>query len=98
MLIAVTGATGFLGRYLVRQLADASHRLRCWYRPASDRGGFGKHAQAIDGCRANWAMRPRPAPWCVARTPSSTRPCSGKARATGVAAATAPPTSSWAST
>jgi nucleoside-diphosphate-sugar epimerase len=40
MLIAVTGPTGFLGRYLVRHLAGAGHRLRCWYRPGSDRGGF----------------------------------------------------------
>ena len=39
MRIAVTGATGFLGRSLVRTLAD-SHTLRCWYRPESDRTGF----------------------------------------------------------
>lgn len=40
MLIAVTGATGFLGRYIVRRLAQAGHRLRCWHRPSSDRSGF----------------------------------------------------------
>ena len=40
MLIAITGATGFLGRYIVRRLASAGHRLRCWHRPASDRSGF----------------------------------------------------------
>ena len=40
MLIAVTGATGLLGRYLVRHLAGAGHRLRCWYRPTSDRSGL----------------------------------------------------------
>jgi len=39
MLIAVTGATGFLGRYLARHLTATGHRLRCWYRPTSDRGG-----------------------------------------------------------
>jgi nucleoside-diphosphate-sugar epimerase len=46
MLIALTGATGFLGRYLVRHLTAARHRLRCWYRATSDRSGqFGKPEQ-----------------------------------------------------
>jgi nucleoside-diphosphate-sugar epimerase len=40
MLVAVTGATGFLGRYLVRHLSAAGHRLRCWHRPTSDRSGL----------------------------------------------------------
>jgi nucleoside-diphosphate-sugar epimerase len=40
MKIAVTGATGFLGRYIVRHLAELGHELRCWYRDSSDRGGF----------------------------------------------------------
>ena len=48
MRIAITGATGFLGRYLVRQLAGAGHQLRCWHRPDSDRGGFEKQADAIE--------------------------------------------------
>src|SRR5579885_618784 len=48
MLIAVTGATGFLGRYLVRHLVGQGHRVRCWYRPASDRSGFDDLARAID--------------------------------------------------
>lgn len=48
MKIAVTGATGFLGHYLVRQLAGAGHRLRCWYRPESDRGGLDDVAAAIE--------------------------------------------------
>jgi nucleoside-diphosphate-sugar epimerase len=34
MLIALTGATGFLGRYLAERLAGAGHALRCWYRSA----------------------------------------------------------------
>jgi nucleoside-diphosphate-sugar epimerase len=48
MRIAITGATGFLGRYLVRQFAEAGHQLRCWYRPGSDRGGFERQADAIE--------------------------------------------------
>ncbi len=40
MRIAVTGATGFLGRYIGNHLAAAGHLCRCWYRPGSDRGGF----------------------------------------------------------
>ena len=48
MLIAVTGATGFLGRYIVRRLAGAGNHLRCWYRAASDRSGFEAEADAID--------------------------------------------------
>lgn len=40
MRIAVTGATGFLGCYIVRHLAGLGHDCRCWYRPSSDRGGF----------------------------------------------------------
>lgn len=40
MRIAITGATGFLGRCIVRHLAGAGHDCRCWHRPSSDRGGF----------------------------------------------------------
>ena len=39
MQIAITGATGFLGRYLVQRLAG-HNRCRCWYRATSDRGGL----------------------------------------------------------
>ena len=48
MRIAITGATGFLGRYLVRHLAGAGHQLHCWYRPGSDRSGFEKPADDIE--------------------------------------------------
>jgi nucleoside-diphosphate-sugar epimerase len=48
MKIAITGATGFLGRYIVRQLASAGHHLRCWHRVGSDRGGLEDVASAIE--------------------------------------------------
>jgi nucleoside-diphosphate-sugar epimerase len=40
MRVAVTGATGFIGRYIVQHLADQGHSLRCWHRPSSHREGF----------------------------------------------------------
>lgn len=40
MKIAVTGATGFIGHYIVRQLLAAGHQLTCWRRESSDLGGF----------------------------------------------------------
>lgn len=40
MRVAITGATGFLGRYIVNHLAAVGHACRCWHRPESDRGGF----------------------------------------------------------
>lgn len=40
MHIAVTGATGFIGRYLLRQLVGEGHTCRCWHRPVSDRSGL----------------------------------------------------------
>ncbi len=52
MRIAVTGATGFLGRYIVQHLVDLGFELRCWHRATSDRSGFdraGKSLQWIEG-------------------------------------------------
>ncbi len=40
MIVAVTGATGFLGHYVVNRLLSAGHTCRCWYRTGSDREGF----------------------------------------------------------
>lgn len=48
MKIAVTGATGFIGRYIVRRLAEAGHRLRCWYRPAANRDQIGVAPDALE--------------------------------------------------
>ena len=48
MLIGVTGATGFLGRYIVRRLAGAGHTCRCWHRPESDRSGLDDIAGRIE--------------------------------------------------
>ncbi|MEX0819721.1 MAG: NAD(P)-dependent oxidoreductase, partial [Pirellulaceae bacterium] len=42
MQIALTGATGFIGRYIAKHLAEQGHQLRCWYRPSSDRESFGQ--------------------------------------------------------
>ena len=48
MKIAVTGATGFLGRYLVRRLTGSGHSLRCWYRKGSDRSSIAPAGAPIE--------------------------------------------------
>lgn len=40
MKIALTGATGFIGRYVAEHLNHLGHSLRCWHRPSSDTSGF----------------------------------------------------------
>lgn len=47
MHVAVTGGTGFLGRYIVRDLIESGNSCRCWHRPESDRGGFEEVEQKI---------------------------------------------------
>lgn len=49
MLIAVTGATGFIGRHLVRDIHRLGHRCRAWYRPKSDRSGFPDGIEWVPG-------------------------------------------------
>jgi nucleoside-diphosphate-sugar epimerase len=48
MKIALTGATGFIGRYIARQLAKGGHLLRAWYRPASDLSGLDNIAGCVE--------------------------------------------------
>lgn len=40
MKVALTGATGFIGRYLVDRLVEDGHSLRCSHRADSDRSGY----------------------------------------------------------
>jgi len=47
MKVGLTGATGFLGRYLASGLISAGHDCRCWYRPSSDRSVLAPFAQKI---------------------------------------------------
>ena len=52
MRVALTGATGFIGRYIVRHLAEQGHSLRCWYRPSSDRSALddvNEHVAWVEG-------------------------------------------------
>jgi nucleoside-diphosphate-sugar epimerase len=48
MKIALTGATGFLGRYIARRLSGAGHTLRAWHRPGRNPLGFEKIQHSIE--------------------------------------------------
>jgi putative NADH-flavin reductase len=47
MRIALTGATGFIGRYIAENLAGQGHQLRCLCRPTSDRSGLEHLADSL---------------------------------------------------
>lgn len=51
MRVALTGATGFIGRYIAHHLAEAGCELRCWRRAGGDDGGFDgiRDLQWLDG-------------------------------------------------
>ncbi|MFO0969006.1 MAG: NAD(P)-dependent oxidoreductase [Gemmataceae bacterium] len=49
MRIAITGATGFLGRYLVRHFAARCDTLRCWRRASSDVSGLPGEVEWLTG-------------------------------------------------
>ena len=52
MKIAVTGGTGFLGRYILQQLLDEGRALRAWRRRSSDMTGFSgiePHVEWLEG-------------------------------------------------
>ncbi len=49
MKIALTGATGFVGRYAAARLAGAGHGLRCWYRASGDRGDMPGSIEWLEG-------------------------------------------------
>lgn len=51
MLVAVTGGTGFLGRYIIRHLISQGHTLKCWHRHSSDLTGFEDIADQIEWVR-----------------------------------------------
>jgi nucleoside-diphosphate-sugar epimerase len=48
MKIAVTGATGFIGHYLVRRLVKSGHQLQLWHRAGSDRSGLSDVGPGIE--------------------------------------------------
>lgn len=49
MRIAVTGATGFLGRYIATHLVEAGHECQAWYRATSNREGLPEQIHWVEG-------------------------------------------------
>jgi len=57
MQIAVTGATGFIGRYIIAELAAQGHQLRCLYRRSSQIDGFAMFERQITWVLGDLAER-----------------------------------------
>ncbi|MEE2640458.1 MAG: NAD(P)-dependent oxidoreductase [Planctomycetota bacterium] len=49
MKIALTGGTGFIGRYIIDHLVQSGHSLRCWYRNALTRPTTCESVEWIEG-------------------------------------------------
>ncbi|MEX0939161.1 MAG: NAD(P)-dependent oxidoreductase [Pirellulales bacterium] len=52
MRVAVTGGTGFIGRYILAHLVHEGHEVSAWHRPTSDRAGLehlSKNVEWIEG-------------------------------------------------
>jgi len=47
--IAVTGGTGFIGRYIIRELTEQGHQLKAWKRDTSNRAG-------LDALPIQWSL------------------------------------------
>jgi nucleoside-diphosphate-sugar epimerase len=57
MKIALTGATGFIGRYMVREFLAQGHELRCWRRNTSDLSGFDDVKDRVEWLTGNLGNR-----------------------------------------
>jgi nucleoside-diphosphate-sugar epimerase len=69
MRVAITGATGFLGRYIVARLASRGHHCRLWHRLGSDRSGFeavDRNCEWVEGTLGDGAAAFRLAKGCDA--------------------------------